>query len=149
MSVWADRLRAVFCLDVPPDAVGENPHMCASGVMERQTSSPKKSTSARRSNWWCRAVGSQEPGLRDSLLRPWVGLAGAGKGGAPSRRRRRCRRTRARRSPRLRRENHWVRMERDILKRRSRSLPEPGHEPQLHRGSPRWLSGAAKAAFRG
>jgi transposase-like protein len=38
---------------------------------------------------------------------------------------------------RLQRENERLRMERDILKNRSRSLLEFGHEVPFHRRSPR------------
>ncbi|MEY9809724.1 hypothetical protein ABIF30_009387 [Bradyrhizobium elkanii] len=63
--------------------------------------------------------------------------------GAPPRRRRRCRRTRLPRSPGCARRTSGCAWSATFYKSRSRSLPEPGHELPLHRGSSRCLSGAA------
>ena len=84
-----------------------------------------------------RSIGSvaKELGLRDSVLRRWVAKLRKEPASAPWRPT-----TQAAPMPadqaseiaRLRQENERLRMERDILKSRSRSLPEPGHELPLH-----------------
>ena len=95
-----------------------------------------------------RAIGSvaKELGLRDSVLRRWVELRGAGREPTAATRRSTTQATllsadHAAEIARLQRENERLRMERDILKSRSRSLLGDRNEIPLHRRSPRRLSG--------
>lgn len=74
-------------------------------------------------------------GLRDSALRRWVDkfrqeLTSAA--WRPTTQATPMSADQASEIARLRQENERLRMERDILKSRSRSLPEPGHELPLH-----------------
>lgn len=74
-------------------------------------------------------------GLRDSVLRRWVDkfrqeLTSAA--WRPTTQATPMSADQASEIARLRQENERLRMERDILKSRSRSLPEPGHELPLH-----------------
>src|SRR5437764_8090963 len=94
-----------------------------------------------------RSIGSvaKELGLRDSVLRRWVELRGAGREPTAAARRPTTQATlpsadHAAEIARLQRENERLRMERDILKK-SIAILERGHEIPLHRRSPRRLSG--------
>jgi transposase len=89
---------------------------------------------------------AKELGLRDSVLRRWVDRVRQEPASAawrPTTQATPMSADQASEIARLRQENERLRMERDILKSRSRSLPEPGHELPLHRGPPRRLSSAA------
>src|SRR3954451_8351232 len=90
-----------------------------------------------------RSIGSvaKELGLRDSVLRRWVERRGAGLEPTAGARRPTTQATlpsadHAAEISRLERENERLRMERDILKTRSRSLLELRNEILLHRRSP-------------
>ena len=95
-----------------------------------------------------RSIGSvaKELGLRDSVLRRWVEQRGARREPTAASRRPTTQATlpsadHAAEIARLQRENERLRMERDILKNRSRSLLEFRNEIPLHRRSPRRLPG--------
>jgi transposase len=95
-----------------------------------------------------RSIGSvaKELGLRDSVLRRWVEQRGARREPMAASRRPTTQATlpsadHAAEIARLQRENERLRVERDILENRSRSLLEFRNEIPLHRRSPRRLSG--------
>ena len=78
---------------------------------------------------------AKELSLRDSVLRRWVDKLRKEPASAtwrPTTQAAPMPADQASEIARLREENERLRMERDILKSRSRSLPEPGHELSLH-----------------
>ncbi|MCK1710449.1 transposase [Bradyrhizobium sp. 143] len=90
-----------------------------------------------------RAVG-KELGLRGSVLRRCVEKLRQEPASATRRHNTQAAPMSADQAPeiaRLREENERMPIERDILKSRSRSLPERGHELPLHRGPSRYLPG--------
>lgn len=87
-----------------------------------------------------RSIGAvaKELGLRDSVWRRWVDKLRqkpASVALRPTTQARPMSADQASEIALLRQENERPRMERDNLKSRSRSLPEPEHELSLHRGS--------------
>ena len=95
-----------------------------------------------------RSIGSvaRELGLRDSVLRRWVERRGAGLEPTAAARRPTTQATlpsadHAAEISRLQRENERLRMERHILKSRSRSLLERRNEISLYRRLPSRLPG--------